>query len=554
MQTFKKIFLKEGNFILLLILVITAFGLFSLFYNQFKIAPKNSLYTFVHNYVPDYYQYLSWMKDGADGKILITSRHSPDNFPRKPVYLFYSFAGWLSERLGLTMFLGYTLIRISFSLLKLFIIAFLISQTLKQAQIRKLAFFFVLFLPPFYYLSPFRMLRRDISSLDILQRSFFLPHNLATFVFLITGAILFNVYLKGSKLKTKERTFSWANYQISLTSLRILYLSSFFFFLCSITNPAMLTIFYLFLGIALFISFWQKPDWSLIIKSLAIFLPGLPLIVYYQGIFSRFLPFSWFYQQQKQVVLMTNLKDYLLNCGPVIFFVPFGILPLYKNRNFLANFVLSWAIIPFLIFPFLGKLIPFSQERFFEISHYVPLGILGAVGLYSLTEFVKKVSLRSFIRRLIISLLVIFTLPYLFYSTRFQIDLFSKPYIFNVFVPNSLIESFRWLDQNTADESVVASGFFTSNMLPAFSHNKVVFGHEFVTYKSEERKAENEAIFNPLTPAAEIEKILEKNKINFLLFSLETPKWENTGFKNLNNLKKVFDNNENQIYQVIKNP
>jgi len=530
----KKILGSETNFILFLTFLITVSGLSSLFYNQFRVAPPNTVYTFAHNYVPDYYQYLSWMKDGADGKILITSRYSPDNFTRKPAYLFYPLLGWISGKLGLPLFLGYTIARIFLSLFKLGIIFWLISQIFSRSAERKLAFFLALFLPPFYKLFPFQMLRRDITSLDILQRTFFLPHNLATTIFILAGSICINIYIGASNKKARVSKF--------------LILASIFFFLASVTNPAMLAIFYLFLGVALLITFLQKPSRKLITGSLVAFSPGFLAIIFYQHLFSHFLPFSWLFNQQKNVILMTNLKDYFLNCGPVIFFFPFAVLPFLKIKKFLANFVLSWGIIPFLIFPLLGKVLPFSQERFFEISHFIPLAILASAGFYSLTNLIKKEKMKIVTQRGLVAVLVIFVLPYLWFSLRSQIDLFAKPYYFNIFIPKSTLEAFSWLDKNTPDESVVAAGFYTSNMLPTFSHNKVVFGHEFVTYKAPERKADTETILGQDTPPPQILELLRKNQIRYLLVNLERP-LSSTNLSALPNLKLVYNHEENKIFR-----
>lgn len=526
-------FKKETHFVLLLILIITIFGLGSLFYNQFLVIPPGSVYTFAHNYVPDYYQYLSWMKDGADGKILVTSRYSPDTFSRKPVYLFYPIIGWLSEKAGLTMFFGYTLTRIFFSLLKLFVIYYLISRVFSRSPERKLAFFFTLFLPPFYKLFPFRMLRRDIACLDILQRTFFLPHNLAAAVFIIIASICLDIYLSVS-------TKPFANF-------KLLILASWLFFAASIINPAMLAIFYLFLGAALLITLIQKPSLTLVIGPAVTFLPGLLSIIYYQYLFQNFLPFSWLYVQQKNVSLMMDLKHYFLNLGPVILFFPFCLKPFLKKNKFLTNFVVAWGILPFVLLPFLGKIIPFSQERFFEISHFIPLGILGAGGFYQLIHLIKKEKKRFIWQKIVLTSLVVFALPYLWNSAKFEVEFFGKPY-FNLFIPKSLMETFAWMDKNTPDETVVATSYFTGNMLPAFTHNKVIFGHEFVTYKAVERRTDMEAIFDKNTSPSQITKLLEKNKVEYLLVSLEKP-LPLTNLANITNLKLVFDNQENKIFQ-----
>ena len=85
-----RLLFKEEVFILICLFTITLLGLAPILMELLKFTPPDRVFTFAHNYMADYYQYLSWMKDGADGKILLTSRFSSDLFPRQPVYLFYS--------------------------------------------------------------------------------------------------------------------------------------------------------------------------------------------------------------------------------------------------------------------------------------------------------------------------------------------------------------------------------------------------------------------------------------------------------------------------------
>jgi len=563
-------FAKETNFILLCIFIITFLGLFSLFYDQWVIRPENTVYTFAHNYMFDYYQYLSWMKDGADGKILITSRFSPDNFIRKPVYLFYPIMGFIFSKLGLSLFLGYTLARIFLSLVKFLAIYYLISQIFNDSFKRKLAFVFCLFLPPFYGISPLRMLFPHIASVDILQRAFFLPHDMATTVFIILGTISFSQWLNKGEIKGQVkgifkgqlrvlrglpsapsitlrmnplRARKSATTKPLITNYQLLITSFLFFFLASIINPAILTIFYLFLGLATLLTFVQKPSLRGLVGPGIIFLAGLPFIVYYQYLFKTTLPFSWMYYQQKNVFLNINFKDYLLSLGPVSILFIFGLPAFLKKKDFLFNFLICWAIIPFFLMPLLGRIIPLSQERLFEISHFIPLSILATEGLIKIKNAVMV--------RLLIGILLFFSLPYLYISVKFQVDLFTKPY-FNIYIPKSVIETFNWLDKNTPDESIVVANYFTSNMLPAFSHNKVLFGHDFVTYKAAQRLEEVKAVFNPKTPANQIREILRRNKVDYLLVSPEGGGLEWTNLKNVDGLELVFSNLQNFVFRISK--
>lgn len=509
---------KETIFILGLTFLISALALIPLLYQQFKVTPPNTFFTFAHNYIPDYYQYLSWMKDGADGKILITSRYSADIFIRHPVYLFYSVLGWLTGRFTPIMAFGYIFARISLGLLRLLAIYWFISLFFKKASGRVLAFFLALFLPPFYNLRPLSLILPNLTSVDILQRTFFLPHDLAATILLLMGAVFFHLFLQDTQP---------------------LILSVIFFLIASIANPAMAMFFLIFFVAGSGVTSLQKASLrkKIFWGNLVILITSGLVLSYYQNLFAQTLPFSWFNNQQK-LVRLTDYKGFGLLAGPAGILGLLGVLGQLKRKAFLSNLLVAWAVIPFLIFPLLGKILPLSQERIFEMSIFLPLAILSATTIEKIRRKTKIIFL---------ALLIIFSLPYLYLTIKNQIRSFAYPY-FNVYVPAPTLEAFFWLDQNTPDESVVISSYYTANMIPAFTHNKVFFGHDFTTYQARERLKDLAYIFDAQSNPQKIAEILRQHHVQYLLLSPESPRLESTNLAKLG-LKLVFTNNQNQIYE-----
>jgi len=513
-------FKKETNFILFLIFLITFFGLLPLFVDLFFHRPPGTVYSFAHNYMFDYYQYLSWMKDGAEGKFLITSRYSSEDFSRHPVYLFYPLLGFISSRLGLSLPLGYTFARIFWSLARLLVVYFLISEILEKPNQRKLAFFLAIFLPPFYQIFPPKLVFPNVSSLDPLMRTFFIPHDLATISLLMLGAIYFNRWLK------------------NFSSWRALGFAAGFLFLATIFNPAITSLFLIFFAAAglLAVISQSKIFLRIVFGGLVLGIFSLPLIFYYQKLFATTLPFSWMYHQQKTVQILSP-KNLFLAYSPALFLAIFGLAGFFRKKDFLAKFILSWAVISFAVGPFLGKAIPLSQERLFELYLFVPLGILAAQGL----EKIKKIGL-------VFGAIALFSLPYFFASLKWQIGMFTTPYL-NIYLRQPLLEAFAWLDKNTPPESVVVAPYFTANMLPAFARNKVVFGHDFVTFQAAEKLKEVNFIYSESSDPQKIKEILGRWKVKYILFTPESPPLEKTGLAKIE-LKLVFENSENQVYEV----
>lgn len=491
-------------------------------------APKDTYYAFANNYLPDYYQYISHMKDGADGKIMMIFRSSPDNFVRKPVYLFYTLAGFIISKLGIDLFMGFFLMRIIFCFLKFMVVYYLILCLFpKSPGLRKLSFFFVVFNTPFYSISPFQMIFSSITSIDSLVRTLFIPHDLVASALLILAAIFFDRWLKENG------------------SLKDTFLSGIFFLTATITNPAMLTTFSLLFVFAVIVYFLKQKNSfkKIFIGSLVIGIIVLPVFVYYQFLFSTTLPFSLIFNNQKWINYNIGLREYILICGPILFLSVFAIPDFFSRKDFLSKMIITWGIFPFLLFQIYAKYLPLSHERIFESCFYIPLSILAA---YSVCRFKSKV-----IKALMVVFFIAISVPYFYLSLTKQLTEYNGPY-FNVFIPYSTIEAFNWLDKNSRDESVVTAGYFSGNLLMAFSHNKILFGHDHSAYKAKERWAETATIYSSGSSTQQIKEILDRENVSYILFAPDTFGFGQTNLASIKNLKLVFSNSSNAIYQYNK--
>src|SRR4030042_2431864 len=75
-------------------------------------AYPDTTFPLIHNNAPDYFYYLSLMRQGYDGRILLTSRMTPEGFP--PVFppTFFALLGHLPRLSGLSLYHIYFLSRI----------------------------------------------------------------------------------------------------------------------------------------------------------------------------------------------------------------------------------------------------------------------------------------------------------------------------------------------------------------------------------------------------------------------------------------------------------
>ncbi len=528
-------FIKEEFLLVFLSLLLLFLSFLPLVWAQIVKTPPDSVFTLAFNYVPDYYQYISWMKDGVEGKLFITSRYTLENFSRQPVYFFYSIAGLVSGSLKLNLFFSFHLLRLVLGLGKIYVFWLLLLRLFKSSFKRKLALLLGLFLTPFYSFKPLVLLFPFLTSLDPLVRTFFLPHNSFS-LFLILLAFLKLEQVLGSKANFLKK---------EVLLLGVL------FSLAAIANPALAGLMLLVLSLGwVFYSLSFKRRFDKLFKLLVVVLLfTLPVIGYQLYIFNFFEPFAWAFKQQSQTRFALDFKDLLLIGGPGLVFLALGFKKFFKRKGFLNQIVLAWAVLPLLIFPFMGKLVPLSLERLFELCFYLALGIMGGevVGEFFLQLKRKKVKIVGGVLSLFAFLL--FTFPYLGLSLKFWFNMYDYPY-FNIFIPKTVVQGLLWMDKYTEKEAGVAAPYYTASFLPAFSHNKVLFGHDFATFKAQEKLKQLDVIYKSHS-LVEVRQVLIDNKIEYVVFNQETPRFEQTLLGEVGEFKLVYKNKDLTIYKFI---
>jgi len=97
---------------------------------------------------------------------------------------------------------------------------------------------------------------------------------------------------------------------------------------------------------------------------------------------------------------------------------------------------------------------------------------------------------------------------------------------------------------------VVLAGYYTGGLIPAFSHNRVVFGHDFVTYQAKDRLRDVASVYSKETKTDQLKEILGSNRVAYIFFSPETPSFNQTNLGQLKNLKLIHSYSGIAVYEV----
>ena len=279
----------------------------------------------------------------------------------------------------------------------------------------------------------------------------------------------------------------------------------------------------------------EKKDWfSLVILSLTL-LPS---------------SFYTFFVSQSDPVYKAWTRVFLSSPSFFQFFLLYGFLGILAILQVVSYFrqqekkKLAFLVGWFLLLPLLLKLPVFFQRRLIEGAH-IPISILASFFLFKILKKFKRPDV-------LFLLSIAFLSPHNIYFLKSRIDIMENDPKGYYFLSKEKILALSWLGKNIVNKNVLAvpdDGL----VIPAFSDNRVYWGHWANTPDST-RKGEVLASFlNKNTPDFERIAFLEAEKIDYFFFKkdkISPIKVEIFNPDDKHYLKSVFENKEVIIFEV----
>lgn len=168
--------------------------------------------------------------------------------------------------------------------------------------------------------------------------------------------------------------------------------------------------------------------------------------------------------------------DFVVSFSPLILLALAAAWLKRRECNSLPwRMILTWLVLGFFLIYF-----PFSLQRRFLTSYFVPVSLVGISGI---SVLVDKVQARKLIPVLVIVSLLTNVLVW---SSAWFGLLTRNP---NVFLTRDEQEALTWLDRHAETGSVVAAGAFIGMVIPGKTALRVVYGHPFETVNAEQELA-----------------------------------------------------------------
>lgn len=273
-------------------------------------------------------------------------------------------------------------------------------------------------------------------------------------------------------------------------------------------------------------------------------LSGLSLVYLFYLSRSSF-PWSGYNKVAEKFTFSFRLWEYILALGPFFILMLFGLKLMIRKLSILSLMLLGWAVFPILGIQLFRFFLPqLGDVYFLETATYIPIGILAGFGvMYLEIIFTKRLKI---IGNFILIILIIYSLIPFYFSIANESRKWNT-YPYNIYLPAEVMEAYKWLEKNSPDKSVVLAGGFLGNVLPAYTHNKVVYGHPANTYAPAQKMEDAYRVFSPRNDT-DAPAIFKKYSVSYLFYSRDTDaprqelieKWH---------LQKVFSSSSTSIYE-----
>ncbi|MBI3577113.1 hypothetical protein HY086_03705 [Candidatus Gottesmanbacteria bacterium] len=447
-------------------------------------TPSGHTFLFAHNFLEDYYYYLHLMRQGWEGYWLATSWMTPEKFLPAFVNTWFLFLGHLAKFLNVSLPLMYFFSRIAGGVTLLLLSYVLIQKIFSNSLIKRIvALLFVSFSTYWWGWSnggpTVAPLVHQWTELDPLFRTSFVPHHLWAKVFMVAAFFLI----------LRRKTF---------------FLLALVFFM-GLTNPV---VYVTYLPIILL---WRT-RWHFI--AISFFVAGA-IGLYDHYLELHIFPWSSYLPWEQTVRYPVSLVAYLQSLGPTfpLFLVALGWL---WKKGSVGRLLIAWVAVGFLNIFVVSKFVTLSNSRYLGGYQFIPLAIGAVEGIWRFARPVFRATL-AFL------LLGYFSVG-LWASWKEHVGYVEQnKNNIQIYVPNDLLDAFRFIENNTPKDAVIAAPYEISTMIPALTGRRVVAGHQLMTYQAQTKRIELEKILSGQ---------MKKYNTTYVLIPITSSSAQNVVFQN----------------------
>lgn len=291
----------------------------------------------------------------------------------------------------------------------------------------------------------------------------------------------------------------------------------------------------------------RKLHTPLLLRTGALTVPIVLIALYYRHL----LLYQWkSYQAIHGTFIWSQPTDpiwfFFAAIGPVLILAIPALLMKKTYTYAIRRFVVLWAITPLFIHV-LGYLgLPTSTVRLSQLFLQIPFSLLAALSLELLSgsrrwQYIMTVGV-------LVCAFAYALIPG--YFTGKDISNPGNSFFYNYYTLDASKRVLAFL-ATTPKHSVVMAGEMLSVMIPSFTDNKVIIGHEGTNPEYGLKKTEVVTFFYGTMPEDEVRVLLNRYQVSYIVFGADSIAFDQTQYMNFPFFKVVYSENNVTVVQIV---
>lgn len=470
----------------------------------------NHIYLGSGTYFLDYFYYLQYIGQGLRGAWLARQFSATDD-PSIYIHLEpYIFLGKIGSLFGLTAVTTYWIAVFLLTLSTVLLIYLVINRLLRNESflIRISALFISLFATSF----PNRLLWYSPSS--FFERFRPIPHHLLSILIILLSAVFLE------KIFENISRISYKKIIVLTAFISILLVVAFSFYPYPIilvgAGIGFMTLCYFFEGV------FNTKKRFLINKSL-VFILVLAVIFFPLAFFIRNLYYNTvFFSTTKNVETSFNQYNpflYVLgNIGPVLIFLPFGLIEYFRKINPLRLFFLGFVLISYVLYMTpVAVMLGSHNGRFLSPLSFVFFGTTCVLGVKFLAGFFGR--LKNTILCVIVLIFLFFSISPLIKEHQWHM---RDPNVFSpiTYLSRGIIDGLVYLNSDQDTRAVLTTPrLYLGVIVPIYVNKHVYIARESATPMFGDKAVASDNFFLGRLLHNDAKKFLDDNKIGFVILT-----------------------------------
>lgn len=509
-------------------------------------TPPDFFYTGTGHYYLDYFHYLQLIGSGIRGKWLPENYMAATDSFAYLLYLPYTLLGQIAGFFHLSAVFAYWSAIFLLTVITICLLYFALNKILKNQPfyLKISALLIAVFTCPFYFFKNSTLVFYELwwAPQTFLKRFGTVPHQLLANLLVLTVYLTTSLIIEKSSL-TKLKSSLKKTLGLNLLLLTILFISP-----VSLAIP-LITIFTIFLIESVRKYLKQKTLKAFIpllifclLTSLLLFPAALKLKAYYEQ-----SPILTELRAQEIGWNQTlPLKFLLLNIGPVLLFIPFGLKRFLKTKKPLAWLLLLSTTLTYILhYTSLTTLFGTHSLRLYSLTNYLTFAVLTVLGIKTIAGFLPK-KRKVFTLTLVLILLAVFTV---FNYLRILNSNQRIPTTNISYLPKTLNQTFEFLNKQQDKGCLLTGPYSYMGMVtPVYVERRSCLGKHIYTPGFEQKQRQTDLFLKGTLTKKEAKVFLNQNQVKYLLLtSLDT--YQEEGLKKYGLLTKIFENPSSSLFK-----